>query len=65
MQFACIWEKSDGPPQQVDLGVTQAAVERLSRQREQQKFVALQISSCTLNFRALYTVVWERTAEKP
>ena len=64
MQFACIWEKSDGPEQQVDLGVTRAAVERLGRQQERQKFVALQISSCTLNFRALYTVVWEKTADK-
>lgn len=65
MRFACIWEKSAGPPQQVDLGVTRAAVERLGRQKERQEFVALQISSCTLKSRVLYTVVWEKKADKP
>ena len=65
MRFACIWEKSDGPAQQIDLGVTRAAVERLGRRKERQQFVARQISSCTLNFRALYTVVWEKRVEKP
>lgn len=65
VRFACIWEKSAGPPREIVTALTEANLQRVRQRRARDGFQPIQIHSYTPAARALYAVIWEKSGEDP
>jgi len=60
LQFACIWEKQDGPSQEIHTGLTEAALKKLADRMTAKGFSPAEIGSYAVNGRDRYVAVWEK-----
>jgi hypothetical protein len=61
VRIACIWEKADGPQQEIRVGLTPDGLKRLHEQLTKKGFVPARISGYGVNARDRYIAVWEKT----
>jgi hypothetical protein len=66
-RYACIWEKSDGPKQQVSLNQTLSMMKKTPAKMKKDGLQPSQIHAYSLNGRERFVVVWEQAgpSKKP
>jgi len=60
VRIACIWEKADGPPQEIRVGLTPAGLNKLHEQLTKKGYVPAQVQGYAVNGRDRYIAVWEK-----